>query len=254
MFVRAALPVAWSAAIIIGLAGGAAAQPAAPEVKIGERVICSADKEADLFANERERRCLSRLDGIASREGKVLRIVLGNGTTKAFKDAPVSCWESKSPNACIFYALAAYYPANDAVVVERWLDKGPAHFRLGAYMMERAAGRVIELPNAPQYSPDGSRFVSLSVCADHCANRIDVWTVQDGLAKLEWRHRVKQQNEKTLFYEFVEWQGNEQIKLRILPEIEAQGDAGKDVNEAEAIGAKLTRVGQSWTLDPPLAR
>jgi hypothetical protein len=253
MFVRAALPVAWSAATIVGLTSGATAQLAAPEVKIGERVVCSSLTEASKFASEVEKICLPRLNGIATREGDVLRIALRSGATKAFKDAPISCWEPKSQTACIYYTLTGHYPENDAIVVERWLG-GPAHFRLGAYMMERATGRVIDLPNVPHHSPDGSRFISMSACADHCANRIDVWTVQDGLAKLEWRHRIKQQKEKTFAYEFVEWRGNEQIKLRILPEIEAQGDAGKDTNEAEAIDAKLTRAGQGWTLDSPLAR
>lgn len=227
MFMRAARPVmACLIAMIVGSAGGSAAQPAAPEAGTEEKGACPPVNADRLFAGVIEKACLPLLEGVAIRADDVLRILLRNGTTKAFKDSPSSCREARGPNTCFFHALSGYYPENDAVVVERRLD-GPTQFLLGAYMVERATGRVIDLPTAPRFAPDRSRFVSMSVCADHCANRVDIWSIQDGVAKLEWRYRLKQQGEKTFAFQFVEWQGNEEIKLYILPEVSAEGDAGK---------------------------
>lgn len=120
-------------------------------------------------------------------------------------------------------------------------------------MVERATGRVIDLPGEPHWSPDGLRFVSPSVCGDRCSNRVDVWSLRDGAAKLEWRQRIKQ-GEKTHFYGVEGWRGLEQVQLRITPETECDCDSGKDLIEAEAVDAMLTRVGPGWVLDSPLVR
>ncbi|TCR60904.1 hypothetical protein [Bosea sp. BK604] len=139
------------------------------------------------------------------------------------------------------------------MVVQRWGVRWPIHVVLGAFMVERATGRIVDLPGPPHYAPSGARFLSLSVCGDNCSNRIDIWSVDDGVAKLEWRYRIKERTEKAFTYEFVEWEGNEQIKLRILPEIEAPGDLpGKVGDKSRSILASLTRTEQIWTLDPQL--
>lgn len=252
MFVRAVLLAMACLAAIAASAGSAAGQPAVPQAKISERIVCSSLIQPQKFPSEAEKACLPRLSGFAAREGSVLRIALRDGTTKAFKDAPISCHQSKAPNACIYYTLHSYHPENDAVVIERWVDRGPVQSVLGTYMLERATGRIADLPSEPYYSPDGSRFFSVRACGHRCPNRIDIWSVQDGAAKLEWRHRVRQEEPKTLSYEFAEWQGNEQVKLRILPEVPCECGLVKDVDEARAIVVNLTRTGQSWTLDPQL--
>lgn len=249
MFMKIAASAAAVLAAVAGFAAGAAAQAPTPEVKLAEKIVCPSINESNLSQPEIEAECLPRLGGAVVRDGEVLRVALRNGTTKAFKDGLTSCQQSKDPNACYYYVLRGYYPQNDAVVVERWLD-GPTSFLLGAYMVERGTGRVLDIPREPYYSPDGSRFVSIFVCFDHCANRIDIWSIQDGAAKLEWRRRVKQ-GEQTYYYAFIEWQGNEQVKFRIYPEGIAEGDAGKPLLQDQAVDGKLVRSGQGWTLETP---
>jgi hypothetical protein len=232
---------------------GASAQSDTGEMLNGKRKRCSSNGEPGLWPDQLERECLARLDGIVAREGDVLRITLRDGATKAFKDAPPSCMQSKAGTPCVYYVLIGHHHENDAVVIERRLS-GPTHSRLGAYMMELEAGRVIDLPGLPSYAPDGSRFISLAVCADHCANRIDIWEIRDGRAKLEWRHRVGQGTTNTFHYRLLNWQANEQVNLRIFREFEAEGDAGKGIDEAEGKHVRLTHTTQGWTFDPPLPR
>jgi hypothetical protein len=232
---------------VLGFAGEAVAQSAAPT----EPVLCRPDKAGPPKYGPS---CEPQLSGIVTQADKVIRVVLRNGTTRAFRDAPISCQLPNSKVQCLYYEVKGYYPQNDAVVVQRFLDGGPTSWRLGSYMVERASGRVIELPSDAYYSPDGTRFVAVSACTDYCANRVDIWSIENGAAKLEWRHRVKQPEKpggKTYAYWFLDWVGNDTVKLRIAPEGEAPGDSGKDVLDNEGVDAFLRRGSEGWLLHRP---
>jgi hypothetical protein len=247
MFARIVPSVAACCLGLTCLPNAAAAQANVPT----EPILCAPDKEGPPKYGPS---CESRLGGIVTHGDKVVRVTLRDGSTKAFRDAPLSCQDPASKLQCLYFKVKGYYPQNDAVVVQRWLDGGPTAWRLGSYMVERTRGRVIELPSDAVYSPDGARFVAMSACTDHCANRIDIWSIQDGTAKLEWRHQVKQSNkagEKTYAYWFIDWVGNDAVKLRIAPEGEAPGDSGKDILDDQGVDALLRRGAQGWELQRP---
>jgi hypothetical protein len=55
-------------------------------------------------------------------------------------------------------------------------------------LLQRATGRLIDLPAEPRLSPDRQRFAVADVCVQHCGNEIAVWRVtRDGFRKeLRW--------------------------------------------------------------------
>ncbi|MEP6997155.1 MAG: hypothetical protein ABI900_05870, partial [Betaproteobacteria bacterium] len=55
-------------------------------------------------------------------------------------------------------------------------------------LLQRATGRLVDLPAEPRLSPDRQRFAVADVCARYCANEIAVWRVtREGFRKeLRW--------------------------------------------------------------------
>jgi hypothetical protein len=237
------------AAALAGMIGGAAAQTP-PTVKLTETIDCESEYEAydaskstafkDRAAWE-QARCLPRLKGAASRDGDVLRLVLASGAVKSFKDLSSGCGVPSDPEKCTQHILAAFYPQNQAFLVLRQSDVGNARF-----LIERASGRVLSIPGPVHFSPDGRSFVSGSFCFEDCPDRLDVWSVQEGTAKLEWRFRT---GHRRGHYDFTfrGWDGNDRVRYEI-SKLDDDREAPKEVT----LSSTLVRDGSNWRFDPPV--
>jgi hypothetical protein len=116
------------------------------------------------------------LPGLARREGKVLTVSLFPSGSTAFTD-------SDDPVNGRSYSLWDYLDGINSVVI--YVTAGDnASFAL----LQRATGRLVDLPAEPKLSPDRQHFALADVCAQHCGNEVAVWRVtRDGFRKeLRW--------------------------------------------------------------------
>jgi hypothetical protein len=119
---------------------------------------------------------LPRLPGLARREGNALIVSLFPSGSTTFTD-------SDDPVNGRSYSLWDYLDGINSVVI--YVTAGDnASFAL----LQRATGRLVDLPAEPRLSPDRQRFAVADVCAQHCANEIAVWRVtREGFRKeLRW--------------------------------------------------------------------
>jgi hypothetical protein len=119
---------------------------------------------------------LPRLPGLARRNGNALIVSLFPSGSTTFTD-------SDDPVNGRSYSLWDYFDGINSVVL--YVTAGDnASFAL----LQRATGRLVDLPAEPRLSPDRQRFAIADVCAQHCDNEIAVWRVtRDGFRKeLRW--------------------------------------------------------------------
>lgn len=115
---------------------------------------------------------LTRLPGLARRDGKALVVSLFPSGSTTFTD-------SDDPVNGRSYSLWDYLDSINSVVL--YVTAGDdASFAL----LQRPTGRLVELPSEPRLAPDRQRFVVADVCARRCGNQIAVWRVtRDGFRK-----------------------------------------------------------------------
>jgi len=119
---------------------------------------------------------LARLPSLARRDGNTLTVSLFPSGSTTFTD-------SDDPVNGRSYSLWDYFDGINSVVL--YVTAGDdASFAL----LQRATGRLVDLPAEPRLSPDRQRFAVADVCAQHCGNEIAVWRVtRDGFRKeLRW--------------------------------------------------------------------
>ncbi|HEY2863185.1 MAG TPA: hypothetical protein VGK37_06165 [Casimicrobiaceae bacterium] len=119
---------------------------------------------------------LARLPSLARREGNALIVSLFPSGNTTFTD-------SGDPVNGRSYSLWDYIDGINSVVL--YVSAGDeASFAL----LQRATGRLVDLPAEPRLSPDRQHFVVADVCQRRCANEIAVWRVtRDGFRKeLRW--------------------------------------------------------------------
>jgi hypothetical protein len=119
---------------------------------------------------------LPRLPGLARRNGNALIVSLFPSGSTAFSD-------SDDPVNGRSYSLWDYLDGINSVVLYVTVGDN-ASFAL----LQRATGRLVDLPAEPRLSPDRQRFAVADVCVQHCGNEIAVWRVtRDGFRKeLRW--------------------------------------------------------------------
>jgi hypothetical protein len=119
---------------------------------------------------------LPRLPGLARRNGNALTVSLFPSGSTTFTD-------SDDPVNGRSYSLWDYFDGINSVVLYVTVGDN-ASFAL----LQRATGRLVDLPAEPRLSPDRQRFAVADICAQHCGNEIAVWRVtRDGFRKeLRW--------------------------------------------------------------------
>ena len=142
---------------------------------------CAGAEDASHCGRLVEARQLARLPGLARRVGNILTVSL-------FPSGSTSFTDSDDPIRGRSYSLWDYLDnINSAVLYVTAGDDS------GFTLLQRATGRLVELPAEPQLSPDHQRFAVADVCAQRCSNEITVWRVtRDGFRKeLLWSPAVR---------------------------------------------------------------
>lgn len=172
-----------------------------------------------------EAKCLAKLRGIASRSGRSLNLKLENGTTKQFRSTD-AC-ETVGEN-CRHFFLLDYRPAQHLFVLKVQYYESRA-----SILVSRRNGEAFEIQAAePKFSPDGTRFAIVAVSEQDGINQLEVYSTSAFPPALEWSH-----NPKKSWFDFVAWNGNDQIKLRTFSD--------------NPTPAEMTRTSTGWKLTPP---
>lgn len=173
-----------------------AAQPAPALVStppIEQEVHCDAEAQ-----------CLAKLPGIASRSGKNLSLKLDNGSTKLFTSSG-GCDATRK--GCENTTLVDYRPSQRMFV----LFAG-SYDSTASIVVSRRTGEVFRIDDAvPHFSPDGKRFAVAAVNGQDGANRVAIYSASAFPPVMEWSETPKS---VATAYNFVGWNGNDQIKLR----------------------------------------
>ncbi|HEV7413544.1 MAG TPA: hypothetical protein VGP14_07800 [Casimicrobiaceae bacterium] len=149
---------------------------AAPLTRAEIEVACTGAEDTAHCGRLIEALQLARLPGLARRTGNALIVSLFPSGSTTFTD-------SDDPVNGRSYSLWDYFDGINSVVLYVTVGDN-ASFSL----LQRATGRLVDLPAEPRLSPDRQRFAVADVCAQHCGNEIAVWRVtRDGFRKeLRW--------------------------------------------------------------------
>jgi hypothetical protein len=177
--------------------------------------------EQDLHCDV-EAECLAKLRGIASRSGKTLSLKLDNGSTKLFTNT-ADCETAD----CVTTSLADYRPSQHVFVLSASYYEGS-----GSIIVSRRNGEIFRIEAAPHFSPDGKRFVAAIFDGLDGINQVAIYRTSSFPPALEWSHTPKS---FATGYEFVGWNGNDQIKLQT---VEKKTEAG------------ISRTSTGWQLSP----
>jgi hypothetical protein len=150
--------------------------PAAPLTRAEIEATCIGAEDAAHCGRLIETLQLNRLPALARRDGNALIVSLFPSGNTVFTD-------SDDPVNGRSYSLWDYLDGINSVVL--YVTAGDdSSFAL----LQRATGRLADLPAEPRLSPDRQRFAVADVCARHCGNEIAVWRItRDGFRKeLRW--------------------------------------------------------------------
>lgn len=190
--------------------------------------------EAARIAAEKER--ISLAGGKVSRSGdrterspngSTLRISLANGTVKELTDSGSDC----GPDTCRWNEYAAYLPELGFHLIYStfWEEDGYV-------LIDASSGLEIKIAGVPSFSPDRSRFVTITT-SDMGTRGIEIWRrAPSGFIK-EW------ERETHGYYCLVAWHGETKLQLRRYR---------MDTGWAQPDSAEAVQVGEgNWQIDPP---
>jgi hypothetical protein len=191
-------------------------------------VVCEADK-AD--KNVESADCLQRFEGLAAREGNVLRLNLENGKTKVYTGDANTC--KSGPDGCAVFKLAAFYPPLQSFLVLS------ASYECGHYeLVSRRSGSVVKISDAtvPELSPNGKYLVSVDQ-SDACDRPYDlaIWSTSTDPPVQEFKYRAKRYEN----WSVASWPSDDRIKLMVF----INDRDGSFDQDAEAI-----RSGKEWKI------
>ena len=189
---RAVLLAVMALAAVTARAGPNAAEVAA---------LCADAEDATHCGRLVEARQLSRLPGLATRDGDELRVALYPSGTAVFRDrvgvdggTTYALWDALSPvNAVLLYVTEGE--------------------RTGFALVQRVGGRVTRLPAEPVLSPDRRYLVTADFCAEGCDNEVALWRVtRDEVRKERSLRPATAWTDVT-----AEWQGPERLVVEHTP-------------------------------------
>lgn len=156
---------------------------------LGHVSLAQNDARLITCADDREKECLDRMQGIASRSGDLLTLRLLDGQEKTFRSRPDACQDDDVAH-CVTSTIAAYLPALGYVAIRHLYYEGD-----GGEIVSLRTGESTPLDAEPQFSPDGKRFVILPDTA-HFRYDFDfaIWSMQADRPVEEFRNAKEQNN------------------------------------------------------------
>jgi hypothetical protein len=196
---------------------------------------CEGDTgKADLDRSEEA--CLAQLKGVASRNGKMLNIVLRDGTTRSYvtrlpEDLP------DQEDQSVEYKLTGYFPEHQLLLIETGYWEGAEWI-----VLRLDDGVETKVHSPPHYSPH--RDWLFSVCSSDgpsgCGNGMDIVPTRRDLKRGPWTYLVP--DDDYTFYEFTGWDGDDRVKLVA---------TFKVADKMKSLPASVERVNGVWQLKLP---
>jgi|KBSMisStaDraftv2_1062788.scaffolds.fasta_scaffold330598_1 hypothetical protein len=211
---------------------------AEPTAQSGE-IHCEPEKAAQNqdFA-KLEAKCLAQMNGLASRNGDELRLVLASGKIKSLLSNHRAC-DDNDADKCLMYRLSAYYPAQQLFVIEA--DQYESY---SVAAVSASTGATTLMDDHPHLSPGGKRLaVAFSSEAWETKRDIAIYTVENGMLRLEWSYKAKDYEQ----WEFAGWDGDDHVKLRVTSRL--TDSAGKE--DLATRDADVRRTDAGWRLRKP---
>lgn len=173
--------------------------------------------------------CLQRFQGLATREGDVLRLNLESGKTKTLADLNKGC----DPFKCLAFHLAAFYPSLQSFLVEA-ISYECGHYEL----ISRRSGSVVKISASaiPELSPNGKYLVSVDQ-SDACDRAYDlaIWSTNTDPPAPGLKYRAKRYEN----WSVAGWSGDDRIKLKVWV-----NDHGESYDQ----DVEAVRSAQGWKL------
>jgi hypothetical protein len=167
-------------------------------------ILCKANQAN---TNVESAECLQRLQGLAVREGEMLRLNLENGQTKVYTSNAKACAEG--PGDCLVFQLVAFYPSMQSFVV------AASSYECGHYeLVSRRSGTIVKYRATalPELSPTG-KYIALTDQNDACerGDELAIWSTATDPPVADLQYKVKRYENWTV----AGWRGDDRIKLRV---------------------------------------
>jgi hypothetical protein len=219
--------------IVVTTSGAAVAQGNTPP----KQPSPTPSPRADVLCDKNEAKCLRQLASVAKRDGNHLRLTLANGQTKTFTTTQAAC-KANIYAKCLVYRLAGYFARHRQFLVDvGFLLEGGT-----TLLVSHRTGNHIRLDATPHYSPTGKRLAAVSATESEGENSIQIFTTTDP-PKSEWRYVVPQ--DEYALYEFVSWDGEERLKMKVATRI--------DGKLHQSLPVEAIRTPNGWTLTRPVS-
>jgi hypothetical protein len=161
--------------------------------------------EGNPFSRAYERACIAQANSLAVRQGRELRLKLGNGASKVYKDRP-TC--ERDSARCKNYTLYDYFPEHRLFLVN------VGYYEDDAWLLVRQLdGKEEQIVAPPGYSPNKKWLASVywSEGTDDGNNGIDIVPADLNSSDLAFHYRP----ENYELWEFVRWDGDDRLVLKV---------------------------------------
>jgi hypothetical protein len=179
-----------------------------PAVVLDEKTR-STRYEGDRFSRAYEKACVAKTNSLVTRQGTELRLKLGNGATKLYKDkkSKVAC-ENGAYASCKTYLLYDYFPDHGLFLVHVGYNESQAW-----YLLNQADGKEQEIIAPPGYSPNKKWLASVYATegGDDGNNGIDIFPADIDPARSGFHYRPKDYEQ----WEFTGWDGDDRLLLKV---------------------------------------
>jgi hypothetical protein len=164
-------------------------------------IVCQSDRNETV---PETRDCLSRLKGLATRSGEILRLNLANGKTKVYKNNERAC-DDGDYEKCVVFRILRYYPGPQSFLIS-YSSGECGHLEL----VSRRTGGVVELASTPQFSPSGNYLISVDD-SDGCERQYDfaIWSTKSDPPLREFQYRAQHFG----YWKLIGWNSDERIRL-----------------------------------------
>ena len=186
-----------------------------------------------LAQQEDDAKAISATSGRAHRDGATLTLRAKDRQVRLIDG---KCLASSEDHGCS-YRLLRYDQDHHVFLVDAVFD-----LELAVVLwVGDDDGRIVVLPDEPQFSPDGRRFVTVRSCelADGACG-LQIWSAAK--PRLLWQHQPTEYAE----YQFIRWQNSRQIALTATTWIDHKLTSVPATLSADRSG--------SWHLDGPVER
>lgn len=163
--------------------------------------------DSDPYSRAFEKSCIPKTGTLAARRGGELRLTLGNGAVKLYKDNQKAC--EKGPyDSCKTYMLYDYFPESRLLLVhvtyyesDQWL------------LVRQQDGKEENIVAAPRYSP-GKKWLASVFWTDGPSdgnNGIDIVPANGDSTETAFHYR----SEGYELWEYVRWEGDDRLSVKV---------------------------------------